>query len=117
MENKKIGLYIWIPAVTLVLCVIFAVIISSAVMSPARIVETPKPERVLQQATQSGFVVRLEGNHVNVYNKSSDGETYSKTLSEVNIFDLPESTEQSLKGGVYVESNEALLKLIEDISS
>ena len=63
------------------------------------------------------FVVRLEGNTVNVYECGTEGETYTKSLSEVNVFDLPEQVADNLRQGIEVENNAGLAKLVEAMSS
>lgn len=79
-----------------------------------------KPKNKVQEPQKTahiGYVVRLEGDTVNVYEHTSEGETYQRSFGEINIFDLPDSVKLKLKEGVAIENDKKLVELIEDISS
>ena len=79
---------------------------------------TAKNEIVEIKAVETeGYIVRLEGNFVNVYQKTAQGETYTNTVNDVNVFDLPETVTQNLKKGIIVSSYEEIAKLTEEWSS
>lgn len=75
------------------------------------------PEQKNGEVLQVGYIVRLEGNHVNVYEQNGEAETYNKTIVGVNVFDLPEKTLNSLRKGVAIKDEAQLSRLVEEITS
>ena len=76
--------------------------------------EPPKP---MVKTEKIDYVVRLEGDIVNVYERRGKSETYSQTISEVNIFDLPQQTKEGLKKGMEMEDITQLARFVEEITS
>lgn len=69
------------------------------------------------KTVQTGYVVRLEGNSVNIYTLSAEGETYSGSAENVNVYDLPETVRENLKNGMSAENKTELEGIIENLSS
>lgn len=69
------------------------------------------------EIAQEGYVIRMEGNFVNVYKEDSEGETFEKRVTEANTFDMPDETAKRLKNGIKAATIGEIEKIIEDITS
>ena len=114
MKNENVMRKIIVMTVVGIVIVALILIIVFMSNSYKQQDELPVPTRNIIQV---GYVVRLESNIVNVYERKGQAETYSKTLSEINVYDLPEQTYESLKRGVEIKNGTELARLVEELSS
>ncbi|MBQ3054037.1 MAG: hypothetical protein IJC89_03945 [Clostridia bacterium] len=63
------------------------------------------------------YVVRMEGRSVNVYEVRANGEVFRNSVTEVDTFDIPDSTATKLKEGIKIDSLSGVERLIEEITS
>ncbi len=71
----------------------------------------------VKRAVWQGYIMRIEGNAVNIYSVTNEGETYSRSVENVNIYDLPETVRGDLKNGIVAQTENELAALIENFSS
>ncbi len=112
MKNRKSLTYSLIIA-----GISLAAVGASAFFSAAGLQEKTADSLSFEKTAEPGYIVRTEGNAVNVYQVTSEGETYSYSVENVNIHDLPESVKQSLKKGIAVPDETKLAGIIENLSS
>ena len=76
-----------------------------------------KQELKEDEKVSSGYVARLEGKSVNIYCNEEGTEKFSHNIEGVNTLCLPEKTTESLKSGIWLETEEKLQKFVEEITS
>jgi len=104
MKTRK-SLIVWILLLTLIT-------VGILVFFNLKPKSSPQPG-----AVPVDYVVRLEGNTVNVYERMGESETYSRSVEGVNVFDLPQQTVDDLKKGIEVKDSNQLARLVEEITS